>query len=115
MNKLKIGDEVIVISGRDKGKTGKIAKFLDYVHRKTDNVHTKVRAIVEGINMVKKHEKGNPNAQKPGGIKSIEAPIQVSNLKILNVLTGKADKVFIKILDDGKKVRCYKSNGEFID
>lgn len=115
MKKLKIGDEVIVISGRDKGKTGKILKFLDYVHRKTNNVLRRVRVVVQGVNMVKKHEKGNPNMQKPGGIKDIEAPIQVSNLRIVNQLTGKADKIFIKVLEDGRKVRCYKSNGEVID
>lgn len=105
MQKLRVGDEVIAISGKDKGKIGKIIKF--------DKV--KGRLLVENVNVVKKHVKANPNANEPGGIKSKEAYIDYSNVAILNKLTNKKDKVVIKKLEDGTSVRCYKSNGEVID
>ena len=103
MQKLKVKDEVILIAGKDKGKTGKIVKF------KNDKV------LVEGANLVKKHVKANPQINEPGGIKDVEAFIDASNVAIFNTMTNKADKVGIKILNDGKKVRVYKSNGEVID
>lgn len=104
MRKIKRGDEVIVITGRDKGKRGKVAKVL------SDD-----RLIVGGIQMVKKHQKPNPQAGVPGGIVEKEAPIQASNVAIFNSATKKADRVGFKVLDDGRKIRVFKSNGEAVD
>lgn len=104
MKKLRKDDEVIVLTGRDKGKRGKIVQVRD------DG-----RAIVAGVNMVKKHTRANPNAGEPGGIREMEAPIQLSNVAIFNSSTNKADRVGFKLQDDGKKVRIFKSNQEAID
>lgn len=103
MKKIKRDDEIIVIAGRDKGKRGKVTKVL------AEN-----RVLVGGINMVKKHERPNPQLGVPGGIVEKEAPIQVSNVAIFNPSTKKADRVGFKIKDDSKKVRVYKSSGEEI-
>lgn len=100
MNKLIKGDEVIVIAGRDKGKRGKIAKRASETH-----------LVVEGINLVKKHMRPNPMAGVEGGIVSKEMPIHQSNVAIFNASAGKADRVGIKQLESGKRVRVYKSNG----
>lgn len=102
--KLKTGDNVIVIAGKDKGKLGCIAKVL----------LTTEKVVVEGVNLVKKHIKPNPNANQPGGIVTREAAIAVSNVAIYNPMTKKADRVGYKFLNDGKKVRVYKSNQEVI-
>jgi large subunit ribosomal protein L24 len=99
MQKLKRDDEVIVTTGRDKGKRGKITKILD-----------NGRALVAGINMVKRHTKPNPNLGKQGGIVEKETGIAVSNIAIFNPKTQKADKVGIKVDADGSKVRIYKSD-----
>ncbi|AFU99008.1 50S ribosomal protein L24 [Simiduia agarivorans] len=104
MRKIKRDDEVIVIAGRDKGKRGKVVRVL------TDN-----RLVVSGINTIKKHQKPNPQAGVAGGIVEKEAPIQVSNVAIFNPATKKADRVGFKILEDGKKIRVFKSNGEAVD
>lgn len=104
MRKIKRNDEVIVITGRDKGKRGKVNKVL------TDD-----RLIVSGVQMVKKHQKPNPQLGITGGIVEKEAPIQVSNVAIYNPKTQKADRVGIKVNEDGTKVRVFKSNGESID
>ncbi|MGH1438551.1 MAG: 50S ribosomal protein L24 [Cellvibrionaceae bacterium] len=104
MRKIKCDDEVIVIAGRDKGKKGKVTQVLK------DN-----RLIVSGIQMVKKHQKPNPQAGVPGGIVEQEAPIQISNVALYNAATEKADRVGFKVLEDGKKIRVFKSNGEAID
>lgn len=104
-SKLKKGDAVIAIAGKDKGRQGTILRVLP----------TKSRAYVEGINMVKKHVRPNPNIQEQGGIKEVEASINLSNLAIFNAATGKADRVGFKVLEDGRKVRIYKSNNEQID
>ncbi len=103
MQKLKQGDEVIVLIGKDKGKRGRISKFI------------KEKILVEGVNKVKKHQKPNPNAGIDGGIIEKEMPIHKSNIALYNAATKKADKVGFKILDDGKKVRYFKSNNEIID
>ena len=103
MNRLKIGDEVIVIAGKDKGRRGTINRVLE----------TKV--IVADINVVKKHQKGNPNAGVPGGIVDKEMPIDQSNVMIYNSATGKGDRVGFKTLEDGRKVRYFKSNNEIVD
>jgi len=105
MRKLKKGDEIIVIAGKDKGKRGTISLVMP----------EKDRLMVEGINMVKKHQKPNPNLGVPGGIVDKEMPLHMSNVAIFNPATGKADRVGIKILDDGRKVRIFKSNNEVID
>ena len=100
MQKIKCDDEGIVIAGRDKGKRGKVVKVMQ------DN-----RLIVAGVQMIKKHQKPNPQAGVPGGIIEKEAPIQVSNVAIYNSETDKADRVGCKISEDGKKERIFKSNG----
>lgn len=104
MKKLKKDDEVIVIAGRDKGKRGKVNRVL------SDG-----RLIVGGVQMIKKHTKPNPQAGVAGGIVEKEAPIDASNVAIYNSATSKADRVGIKVLEDGKKVRVFKSNGETVD
>ena len=103
MQKIKRDDEVIVLAGKDKGKRGKVRRILD------DN-----RLVVSGINMVKKHTRPNPQAGVQGGIVEKEAPIQVSNVAIFNPGTGKADRVGFRV-EDGRKVRIYKSSGEALD
>jgi len=99
--KIKRDDEVIVITGKDKGKTGKISQTL-----------SNGKVIIEGVNTVKKHTKPNPQAGI-GGIVEQSAPIQISNVAILNSETGKADRVGFRI-EDGKKVRFFKSNNELV-
>ena len=103
MNKIRTGDEVIVLTGRDKGKRGKVSL------RKDDSY-----ILVEGINMVKKHTKPNPLKGAVGGIVDKTMPIHQSNVAIFNAVSGKADRVGIKQLADGKRVRVYKSSGEEI-
>ena len=103
MNKIRKGDEVIVLTGRDKGKRGKVALRKDETH-----------LVVEGVNLVKKHAKPNPMKGTTGGIVEKSMPIHQSNVAIFNAATGKADRVGIKLKDDGKRVRVYKSSGEEI-
>ena len=103
MNKLRTGDEVIVITGKDKGKKGIVSSMTG-----------ESRAVVEGVNISKKHQKPNPNKNEPGGITSKTMPIHISNLAIINPDTGKKDKVNIKIKEDGKKVRVFRSSGNEI-
>jgi large subunit ribosomal protein L24 len=103
MNKIRKGDQVIVLTGRDKGKRGAVTLRVDDDH-----------VIVEGINMVKKHVKPNPMKGTTGGVIDKTMPINQSNVAIYNAATGKADRVGAKILADGKKVRVYKSSGEEI-
>ena len=103
MNKIRKGDEVIVITGRDKGKRGKVAVRADDSH-----------LLIDGINLVKKHTKPNPMAGSQGGIVEKTMPIHQSNVAIYNATTGRADRVGIKVLADGSKVRVFKSSGEEI-
>ena len=103
MNKIRKGDEVIVLAGRDKGKRGKVSLRKDETH-----------VLVEGINLVKKHTKPNPLKGATGGIVEKTMPIHQSNVAIYNAATGKADRVGINQLADGKRVRVYKSSGEEI-
>jgi large subunit ribosomal protein L24 len=105
MNKIKKGDEVIILTGKDKGKTGNVVRAIP-----EDD-----RVIVDNVNMVKKHQKPNPAMNVPGGIIEKEMPIHVSNVALVNPATGKADRVGFKTLDDGRKVRYFKSNGETVD
>ncbi len=102
-SKIRRDDEVIILAGKDKGKTGKVTKVL------VENG----KVYVEGVNLIKKHTKPVPQLQQPGGIVEKEAPMQVSNVAILNPKSGKADRVGFRI-EDGKKVRFFKSDNELI-
>jgi large subunit ribosomal protein L24 len=103
MNKIRKGDQVIVLTGRDKGKRGAVAQRVDDSH-----------LLVDGVNVVKKHVKPNPMKGTTGGVVDKTLPIHQSNIAIFNAASGKADRVGIKLLADGKKVRVYKSTGEEI-
>jgi large subunit ribosomal protein L24 len=103
MRKIKRGDDVIVITGRDKGKRGAVLKLVDAEH-----------VLVEGANKVKKHERANPMKNTKGGIVDKEMPLHVSNIALFNPATKKADRVGVRVVD-GKRVRYFKSNGEVID
>lgn len=104
MLKIKRDDEVIVIAGKDKGKRGKVLKVLE-----------KNRLLVAGVQMIKKHQKPNPQAGVAGGIIEKEAPIQISNVALFNGATNKGDRVGFKVLEDNKKIRIFKSSGEAVD
>ena len=104
MQKIRLGDEVIVLIGKDRGKQGKVLKIID-----------EKKVLVEGINRAKKHQKGNPNAGVQGGIIDKDMPISISNVSLYNRETKKADRVGFKFLEDGKKVRYFKSTNEVID
>ncbi len=104
MRKIKKGDQVVVLSGKDKGKQGEVIRVLD-----------DEKVVVQNINIVKKHTKANPMKGEPGGILDKEMPMHISNVAIYNPTSGKADRVGIKILEDGRKVRYFKSNGEVVD
>lgn len=104
MRKIRKGDEIVVITGKDKGRRGSVLK-----------VGEGERILVQGINMVKKHQKPNPMTGVPGGIIDKEMPIDVSNVMLFNPATQKGDRVGFRTLDDGRKVRFFKSNGEVID
>jgi len=101
MQKIKRGDNVVVIAGRDKGKRGDVSRIVDATH-----------VVVNGVNQVKRHTKPNPLKNQPGGIVTKEMPIHVSNVAIWNPVTQKADRIGFRLLDGGRKVRFYKSNGE---
>ncbi|KAF7599218.1 MAG: 50S ribosomal protein L24 [Candidatus Dactylopiibacterium carminicum] len=103
MNKIRKGDEVVVLTGKDKGRRGVVLRRVDAE-----------RVVVEGVNRVKKHTKPNPVKGQVGGIVEKEMPIHVSNVGLFNPATQKADRVGFKLLEDGKKVRVFKSNGELI-
>ena len=104
MRKFKKGDDVLVLTGRDKGKRGTILRILD------DN-----RVLVDNINLVKRHTKPNPNKGQTGGIIEKEVPIQPSNIGLYNPTTKKVDRVGFRFLEDKTKVRYFKSNGEVVD
>lgn len=102
--KIKTGDQVKVLAGRDRGRTGTVLRLVGEEH-----------ALVEGVNMVKKHQRGNPQLGKQGGIIEKEAKIHKSNLSPMHPVTNKAGRIGFKILEDGRKVRCFKSDGEVLD
>ncbi len=111
MQKIKSKDTVIVLTGKDKGKSGVVQKVIMPTVKKP-----MMRVVVEGINMVKKHTRGNPQAGVQGGIIEKEAALNIANVAILNPTTGKADKVGFKILEnENRKVRVFKSTGEVVD
>jgi large subunit ribosomal protein L24 len=104
MKKIRQGDEVIIIAGKDKGRRGTVLR-----------VYPDERVVVEGVNVAKKHQRPNPNAGVPGGIIDKEMPIDVSNVMIFNPATNRGDRVGIRSLEDGRKVRFFKSNDEVLD
>jgi large subunit ribosomal protein L24 len=104
MRKIRQGDDVIVLTGRDKGKRGTVLRVLE-----------NDRVVVENVNMAKKHQKPNPQRGEPGGIVDKEMPLHLSNVGLYNPEKDGADRVGIKILEDGRKVRVFKSNGEVVD
>lgn len=104
MKRIHKGDEVIVTNGRSKGQRGHVLRVL-----------SEEKLLVENVNMVKKHQKPNPGLNQAGGIIDKESPIHISNVAMYNPVTGKADRVSFKSLEDGKKVRIFKSTGEAVD
>lgn len=104
MIKIRKGDDVIVTTGKDKGRRGTVLRVLD-----TDQL------VVEGVGVVKKHTKPNPMKGVAGGIVEKEMPVHISNVALFNGATQKADRVGFKVLEDGRKVRVFKSNGEVVD
>ena len=104
MEKIRKGDDVIVIAGRDKGKRGTVLKRVDETH-----------VVVEGVNVVKKHTKPNPMKGQTGGVTDKTMPIDLSNVAIFNSATQKADRVGFKILDDKRKVRIFRATGDQVD
>ena len=104
MRKIRKGDDVVVITGKDKGRRGNVLRVVD-----------DKRVVVEGINLAKKHVRPNPMKGEQGGIREMEKAMDISNVAIYNAVTGKADRVGFKVLEDGRKVRYFKSNGEVID
>ncbi len=104
MNRLRKGDEVVVTTGKDKGRRSTVTRVLP-----------NGKVLLQDVNIVKKHQKGNPNAGVPGGIVDKEMPIHASNVMLFNPDTNKADRVGFKVLDDGRKVRFFKSNNEVLD
>jgi large subunit ribosomal protein L24 len=103
MRKIKKGDNVVVITGRDKGKRGDVSRVVDAEH-----------VVVAGINQVKKHQRPNPMKGEQGGIVNKDMPIHVSNVALWNPVTKQADRIGFRTLEDGRKVRFFKSNGELV-
>ena len=102
-SKIRKGDDVIVLAGKDKGKRGTVLRVMDD------------RVVVENINLAKKHVKPNPNRGEQGGTVDKEMPMHISNVAVFNPTADKGDRIGFKTLDDGRKVRVYKSNGEVVD
>jgi large subunit ribosomal protein L24 len=103
MNRIRKGDQVIVITGKYKGQKGEVLRIVED------------RVVVQNINLVKRHTKPNPQANQPGGIVEREASIHASNVMLLNRATGKGERVGFKTLDDGRKVRVFRASGEVVD
>jgi large subunit ribosomal protein L24 len=103
MNRIKKGDQVIVTAGKDKGKRGDVVRVAG------DKV------IVSNVNIIKRHTKPNPQANQPGGVIEREAPIQVSNVMLINPASGKGARIGTKVLEDGRRLRVFRSSGEAID
>jgi len=104
MEKIRKGDDVIVTTGKDKGKRGTVLRIVDARH-----------LVVEGVNRVKKHQRPNPMKGLTGGIVDKDMPIDISNVALYNPRTKKADRIGFKLMEDGRKVRVFKSNGEMVD
>lgn len=104
MERIRKGDDVVVLTGKDRGKRGTVLRRVDKDH-----------LVIEGVNRVKKHQRPNPMKNQPGGIVEKEMPIHISNVALFNPQTQKGDRVGFKLLDGGRKVRVFKSNGEAVD
>jgi len=104
MNRIRKGDEVVVIAGKDKGRRGTVLRVVD-----------DERVLVENVNVVRRHQRPNPARGVPGGIIEKEAPLHVSNVMLFNPATDKGDRVGFRVLGDGRKVRYFKSNNEVVD
>lgn len=104
MRRIRKGDDVVVIAGKDKGRRGTVVKVL-----------AEDKVVVQNVNMAKKHQKPNPGLGVAGGIIEKEMPLHLSNVQLFNPATGKGDRVGFKLLEDGRKVRYFKSNGEVVD
>ena len=104
MNKIRKGDEVVVITGKDKGRRGTVLQ-----------VFADDRVLVEGVNIAKKHQKANPNMGVPGGIIDREMPLDISNVQVFNPKTKSGDRVGIRVNEDGSKQRIFRSTGETVD
>ena len=104
MQRIKKGDEIVVLAGRDKGKRGTVLRRVDAQH-----------VVVEGVNRVKKHQRPNPMKNVTGGIVDKDMPIHISNVALFNTATQKADRIGFKVMPDGRKVRVFRSNGEQVD
>lgn len=103
MNRIRKGDRVVVITGKNKGQSGEVLRIAED------------RVVVAGLNMIKRHTKPNPQANQPGGIVEREASIHNSNVQLVNPATGKGERVGYKVLEDGRKVRVFRKSGEMID
>ncbi|MFN7781506.1 MAG: 50S ribosomal protein L24 [Lysobacterales bacterium] len=103
MSRIRKGDQVLVITGKNKGQKGEVVRVVGD------------RVVVSNINLIKRHTKANPQANQPGGIIEREAPIHISNVMLFNPATGKGDRVGFKVLEDGRKLRVFRSSGEAID
>ena len=103
MNRIRKGDRVIVTTGKDKGKQGEVVRVLGE------------KVVVSNVNVVKRHTKPNPQAGQPGGVIEREAPIHVSNVMLFNPATGKGERIGFKVLEDGRKLRVFRSSGEAVD
>lgn len=103
MNRIKKGDQVIVTAGKDKGKKGDVVRVVG------DKV------VVSNINIIKRHTKPNPQANQPGGVIEREAPIHISNVMLFNPASGKGERIGVKVLEDGRKLRVFRSSGEAVD
>ncbi|GHA90487.1 50S ribosomal protein L24 [Cognatilysobacter bugurensis] len=103
MNRIRKGDRVIVTTGKDKGKQGEVVRVLGE------------KVVVSNVNVIKRHTKPNPQAGQPGGVIEREAPIHVSNVMLFNPATGKGERIGFKVLEDGRKLRVFRSSGEAVD
>ncbi|ODU40780.1 50S ribosomal protein L24 [uncultured Aquimonas sp.] len=103
MSRIRKGDQVLVITGKNKGQKGEVVRVVGD------------RLVVSNINLIKRHTKANPQANQPGGIVEREAPIHISNVLLFNPATGKGDRVGFKVLEDGRKLRVFRSSGEAVD
>ena len=103
MSRIRKGDQVLVITGKNKGQKGEVVRVVGD------------RVVVSNINLIKRHTKANPQANQPGGIIEREAPIHISNVMLFNPATGKGDRVGFKVLEDGRKLRVFRSSGEAVD
>ena len=103
MNRIRKGDQVVVISGKDKGKRGDVVRMAGD------------KLVVANVNVIKRHTKPNPQAGQPGGVIEREAPIHISNVMLFNPATGKGERIGFKVLEDGRKLRVFRSSGEAID